>query len=1122
MDQTSTNSQRKLIGLPFDLLPLPNLIDIQTSSYDWFLKEGIKEVLEEVSPVDDYTGNILSLSFKDFQFGEHSADPEECQNKGLTHSAPLKVIAELTYLESGQKKSQEVFLGDIPLMTVRGTFIINGNERVVVNQLSRSPGVFYSTVTDPATGRNLTLAEVRPLRGAWLEFETAKNDILTVKIDRRRKIAATTLLRAFGFSTNEEIQALFNQVDTDSNHQYLESTLAKDPARDYESALLEIYRKMRPGEPAILENAKLFFENLLKNPRRYTLSKVGRYKINKCLSLSFPNEPQYWLLTPQDIVGIVKKMIELQNGLGKFDDIDHLANRRVRTVGELIQGSFRIGVLRLERIIRERMSIAGEIESLNPINLINARPVVASLNEFFGSSQLSQFMDQINPLHQLEHLRRLSVYGPGGLTRERAGFSVRDVHPSYYSRICPVKAPEGPSVGLLSSLAIFARINDYGFIEAPYRRVGHRDGKSYVTDEIDYLMADEEENFYIAEATIKIGDGGEILEERVAVRHQADFTSVTPEKLDYIDVTPPQMVGLSASLIPFIDSDAGRFPLMGSNMEAQAVPLVNPKSPLVGTGMEGLVLKDTGQLIRAEENGKVKHVDSTKIEIQPDKGKTKTYHLEKFKRTNQDTCYNQKPVVETGQQVKKGDLLADGACTHEGELALGRDLLVAFMPWEGFNYDDSVIISERLVKEDILTSIHVDEYEVSAMDTKLGSEEITRDIPNVSDEALRNLAEDGIVYIGAKVGPGDILVGKIAPKGETELSAEERLLRAIFGEKAREVRDTSLTMPYGKRGTVIGVTILTREEQNELPPGVLKLIKIRVAQKRKIAVGDKISGRHGSKGIIAKILPEIDMPYVENKNPVDIILNPLSILARMNVGQIIETHLGWAASKLNQKYAIPVYGQYKTDFVQGELAKADLPQDGKISLFDGRNGEEFSRKVTVGYAYIMKLVHLVEDKIHARSTGPYSLITQQPLGGKAQMGGQRLGEMEVWALEGYGAAHTLQEMLTIKSDDITGRAKAFEAIVKGIEIPKPKIPESFKVLIKELNGLGLNIEMLGTEEGEPHPEVAATEVNQNPELAEKKQKSSEVPVEKISQNTVENAIENPTPADQTQQISEGE
>lgn len=1062
--------ERTHLGSSTVAIELPDLIKIQHDSFNWLLEEGVNEVIREVVPIEDYTGKNLSLELSDVRFEEPKFSVEEAILKRASYEAAMITNAKLIDKLSGEVIEQEVYLGHLPLMTPNGTFIINGNERVVINQLTRSPGVFYSSVVEPASGRNLYTASLRPTRGSWIELETAKSNVLTLKIDRRRKMTATTLLRAFGAGSDDEIRALFADVDTDEERKFIDSTLEKDPTNNQNEAFVEIYSKMRPGDPAILENAKSFFEAMFANDRRYNLGKVGRYKINKRLELDGPNDPSNWLLTLEDVVATIKELIRLNNTQGETDDIDHLANRRVRQAGELIQHNLRIGMLRLERLVRERLSVALAERKLSPSLLVNARPIVASLNEFFGSSQLSQFMDQINPLSEIEHLRRLSVYGPGGLTRERAGFSVRDVHPSYYGRICPIKVPEGASVGLLSALATHSRLNEYGFIEAPYRKVEHRDGSGYVTDEIVYMDAADEEKYRIAEATVHVDGKGKLTDSRVDVRHKREFTSDQVANVDFVDATPSQMVSISAATIPFLSSDVGKFPLMGSNMANQAVPLVNPEAPLVGTGVERSVVADSKRTILAADAGEVTYVDARKVEVAYDNGEKATYYLEKFKRTNANTCYNQVPAVATGQKVNKGDVLIDGPSSSGGELTLGRDLLTAFMPWEGFTYENSVIINQRILEEDLLTSIHIEEYEAKVMDTKLGPEEITRDIPNVGEEALANLDESGIVYIGAEVGPGDILVGKIAPKGETELTAEERLLRAIFGEKAREVRDTSLVMPHGERGAVIDIQILEKERGDELDPGELMSIKIKVAQRRKITVGDKISGRHGEKGIIAKILPPEDMPYTADGTPVDIILNPMSIIARMNVGQIIETHLGWAAHQSGQRYAVPVYELNSTNAVLEELKKAELPESGKATLFDGRTGEAFDQPVTIGYAHIMKLIHLVEDKVHARSTGPYSLITQQPLGGKAQMGGQRLGEMEVWALEAYGAAHTLQEMLTIKSDDIVGRAKAFEAIVKGIDIPQARIPESFKVLVKELNALGLAVETIGevvvSEDGE--------------------------------------------------------
>lgn len=1058
---TPAKTERQYLSGSAAKLSLPNLIQIQHDSFDWLIKEGVNEVLREISPIEDYSGKNFSLELGDVRFEDPKHTVEEAALKRQSYETAMMCTAKLLDKTTGEVMEQEVYLGNLPLMTPHGTFMINGNERVVINQLTRSPGVFYSQVQDASSGRGLYTASLRPARGSWIEFETAKTNVLTLKIDRRRKMTATTLLRAFGVGSNDEIRALFADVDTDEDRHFIEATLEKDPTHNQNEAFIEIYSKMRPGDPAILENARSFFDSLFGQERRYSLGKVGRYKINKRLGLSVENVQENWLLTLEDLVATIKELIVLNNTQGDTDDVDHLANRRVRQDGELIQHYLRIGMLRLERLVRERLSVAMADRKLSPSLLVNARPIVASLNEFFGSSQLSQFMDQTNPLAEVEHLRRLSVYGPGGLTRERASFSVRDVHASYYGRICPIKVPEGSSVGLLSALATYAKINEYGFIEAPYRKVEQRKDGAYITDEIVYMDAYDEEQFRIAEATVAVDAKGKVTDERVNVRHKREFTSELSSKIDYVDATPSEMVSISAALIPFISSDVGKFPLMGSNMENQAVPLIEPRSPLVGTGMERSVVSDAHRTVLAEGDGEVTSVDARTVEVAYANGDKGTYRLEKFKRTNQDTCYNQRPAVSVGQKVKAGDVLIDGPSSDGGELSLGRDLLTAFMPWEGFTFENSVVINQRILEEDLLTSIHIEEYEAKVMDTKLGAEEITRDIPNVSEEALANLDESGIVYIGAEVSPGDILVGKIAPKGETELTAEERLLRAIFGEKAREVRDTSLVMPHGDRGTVIDIQILDKEQDDELDPGELKVIKVKVAQRRKISVGDKISGRHGEKGIIAKVLPPEDMPYLADGTPVDIILNPMSIIARMNVGQIVETHLGWAADKLNTKYAVPAYVPGSSMAVIDQLTEAGLPSTGKATLFDGRTGEAYDQEVTVGFAHIMKLIHLVEDKVHARSTGPYSLITQQPLGGKAQMGGQRLGEMEVWALEAYGAAHTLQEMLTIKSDDIVGRAKAFEAIVKGIDIPQARIPESFKVLVKELNSLGLAVDTIG-------------------------------------------------------------
>ncbi|OGY30416.1 MAG: DNA-directed RNA polymerase subunit beta [Candidatus Woykebacteria bacterium RIFCSPHIGHO2_12_FULL_45_10] len=1064
---------RRIFGTAGYDYPIPNLIEPQIKSYEWLLAEGIKDLLAEVSPIEDFTGKNFALYLLEHSLGEPKYAPEKAIEKGVTYFAPLRVKTRLLNKETGETLEQEVFMGDIPLMTTAGTFIINGVERVVVNQLTRSPGIFYSADIDPATGRALYKAELRPTRGSWLEFETAKNSVLTVRIDRKRRIPATTLLRAIGVGNTEKIKETFVDVDSNPDHSYINSTLIKDATESADEAFLEIYHKMRPGDPAILENAKALLENLFFNNRRYSLGKVGRYKLNKRLGLEIPNDSEHWILTPTDITAAVKFLIRLNNGEGSPDDIDHLGNRRVRAVGELVQNTLRVGLLQMERVVKERMSISADMSLVTPTALINARPIVARLNEFFAGSQLSQFMDQINSLAELEHLRRLSVMGPGGLTRERASFSVHDINNSQYGRIDPIKSPEGPNIGLITHLALMGRINEYGFLETPYRKIEKsKDGQSRVTEEIVWIMGDDEESYYITHANIKLDAKGKILESRVPVRHASSFTTAQASQLDFVDVVPWQIVGASSSLIPFLAHDDANRALMGANMQAQAVPLVKPTAPIVGTGMEGVVGQNMGRVITSPVDGQVIFVDGEAVKIKGTDKKEYELKLAKFVKSNQNTAYTQKVIVKTGEKVKKGQVVADGPVTDKGELALGQNLLIAYMSWEGYGYEDAVIISERLVKEDLLTSIHIEEFECSVTETKLGPEETTRDIPNVGEEALANLDEEGIVYIGAETGPNDILVGKITPKGETELTAEERLLRAIFGEKAREVRDTSLRMPHGERGTVVGVQILSKESGDELEPGVQRLIKVKVAQTRKINVGDKLAGRHGNKGVISKVVPVEDMPYLEDGTPIDIILSPLSIISRMNLGQLLETHLGWAAAKQGYQAAIPAFGGAKEEEIEEELKKAGLPINGKVTLHNGKTGEAFASPVTVGVSYIMKLVHMVDEKVHARSTGPYSLVTQQPLGGKAQMGGQRLGEMEVWALEAYGAAHTLQEMLTIKSDDVIGRAKAFEAIVKGTDIPESTVPESFKVLVKELNGLGLKVELLGAQVEEEKQETA--------------------------------------------------
>lgn len=961
-------------------------------------------------------------------------------------------------------------------MTARGTFIINGIERAVVNQIVRSPGVYFLGEIDPITGMMLFYAELRPQRGSWLEFHVTRSGLITVRIDRRRKFPATTLLRAIGVE-DEDIRKYFKEVDNNPDRPYIANTFAKDPTREQDEALLEIYRKMRPGDPVVLDNAKALLTAMFFDPRRYSLTAVGRYKINKRLGLTLPNEPGTWVLTRDDFLSTIAYLIKLQNGEGHVDDIDHLGNRRVRRVGELVQqNAFRVGILRLERAVRERMSLLATEEEVAPTQLVNARPVIASLNEFFRQSQLSAILDQTNPLSEADNLRRLSVMGVGGITRERASFSIRDINHSQYGRICPIRSPEGPNIGLVTYMALYARVNEYGFLETPYRKVEKgRTGRMRVTDDVVYLTADDEERYYITHADVKTDKNGYITEERVPVRYGGEFLTADVTYVSFTDLVPRQIVGTSASLIPFLAHDEANRALMGTHMQCQAVPLLRPSAPVVGTGMESLIAQSMGRVIVSPESGEVTYVDGTKVVVKHKK-EERTYPIKKFVRSPQSTCYSQRPVVSVGQKVKANDLLIDGPACDDGELALGQNLVIAYMSYDGLGYEDAIVISDRHVYEDILTSIHIEEYEASVVDTKLGPEETTHDIPNVSEEDLVNLDERGIIVVGAHVGPNDILVGKIAPKGETELTAEERLLRAIFGEKAREVRETSLRMPHGERGTVVDVQILSRESGDELDPGTNQLIKVKVAQMRKVTVGDKLAGRHGNKGIISKIVPQADMPYLPDGTPVDIVISPLSVLARMNLGQLLETHLGWAQVRLGNKLAIPVFEKVTEHQIEDVLRQANLPATGKIRLSDGRTGKQFEQEVVVGVGYIMKLVHMVEDKTHARSTGPYSLVTQQPLGGKAQMGGQRLGEMEVWALEAHRAAYTLQEMLTIKSDDVVGRAKAFEAIVKRADIPQALIPESFKVLVKELNSLGITVAMEGAVAGVTEEEPPDTQV----------------------------------------------
>lgn len=1077
-------------GKEYRNLPQLNLLETQRESYQWFISEGIKEALEEISPIDDFTDKNWQLIFGDCQFGKPRITPSEAIKKGLTYDAPLRVKATLINKKTGRKLAKEVFLGDIPQMTERATFIINGIERGVINQIIRAPGAFFFGEIDRVSGRLLHNAEIRPLRGSWLELNISRNDVISCRLDRRRKFPVTVLLRAFGLVSDEEMIDAFKDLIKEGKD-YILATLEKDPTKTKEEALIEIYQKMRPGEPAVLENAREMFENMFFDPRRYNLGRVGRYKINKRLGLKMPNIERNWTLRQEDVVAAVRYLIQLQNGEGRVDDIDHLSNRRIRRVGEVVADTvFRVGLLRLERSIKEKMSLISTEEKASPVQLVNARPVMALINEFFRSSQLSQILDQVNPLSEIDNLRRLSVTGPGGITRERASFSIRDINASQYGRICPVRSPEGPNIGLVTYMALYARVNEYGFLETPYRKIVKKKirGKTRmkVTDEIVYLQADDEQEHYITHSGVDIDKRGFITDIWVPVRYRGEFLEAPVERVEYVDVVPRQIVGTSAALIPFLSHDMANRALMGTNMQCQAVPLVKPQSPVVGTGIESVVPEEMGWVLRARHNGKVLYVDGEKIVLRIEdkkrdleetenikiEGREEIYYLTKFKRTSPNsTCYSQRPLVSVRQMVRKGDLLIDGPACDQGELALGTNLLIAYTSFEGLGYEDAIIISDRVVKTDALTSITIEEYDASLVETKLGPEELTRDIPNVGETDLANLAEDGVIVVGSEVGPHDILVGKIAPKGETELTAEERLLRAIFGEKAREVRDTSLRMPHGERGTVIDVQILDRTKGDELEPGALKKVVVKVAQVRKVTVGDKVAGRHGNKGVISKIIPEADMPHLEDGTPVDIIISPLSVVTRMNLGQLLEVHLGWAAKEQGYKVALPVFEEIGEKKIAQELKKAGLPDDGKTTLYDGRTGEAFAKKSVIGIGYILKLVHMVEDKSHARSTGPYSLVTQQPLGGKAQMGGQRLGEMEVWALEAHRAANTLQEMLTIKSDDVVGRAKSFEAIVKGTQIPESTVPESFKVLVKELNSLGLKIEPTGVVEEEEEEET---------------------------------------------------
>ncbi|RNC62996.1 MAG: DNA-directed RNA polymerase subunit beta [Candidatus Dichloromethanomonas elyunquensis] len=1032
-----------------EVLDMPNLIEIQQNSYQWFLDEGLREMFRDISPIQDFTGNLV-LEFIDYSLGDPKYEVEECKERDVTFAAPLRVKVRLINKETGEVKEQEVFMGDFPLMTDKGTFIINGAERVIVSQLVRSPGVYYSETID-ASGKKIYGATIIPNRGAWLEFETDINDNIFVRIDRTRKLPVTVLVRALGYSTNGRI------LETFEDNEYIRITLERDNTESTEEALVEIYKRLRPGEPPTVESARSLLESLFFDPRRYDLAKVGRYKLNKKLMLDIPTNIRN--LKTEDIIASISRLLKIIGGEGHTDDIDHLGNRRLRSVGELLQNQFRIGLSRMERVVRERMTIQ-DIEGITPQVLINIRPVVAAIKEFFGSSQLSQFMDQTNPLAELTHKRRLSALGPGGLSRERAGFEVRDVHHSHYGRMCPIETPEGPNIGLIGSLSTYGRINEYGFIEAPYRKVE----KGKVTDEIHYLTADEEEKYIIAQANAAVDNSGNFLSDKIEARHGENFVLVPPTGAQYMDVSPKQMVSIATAMIPFLEHDDANRALMGSNMQRQAVPLLKTDAPYIGTGMEYKAAVDSGVCLLSQKTGTVARVTSDEILIQNDDGTVNKYKMLKYLRSNQGTCINQRPIVIKRQRVEAGQVIADGPSTEHGELALGRNVLVAFMPWEGYNYEDAILISEKLVKEDYFTSIHIEEYEADARDTKLGPEEITRDIPNVGEDVLKDLDERGIIRIGAEVRPGDILVGKVTPKGETELTAEERLLRAIFGEKAREVRDTSLRVPHGEAGKIVDVKVFKRENGDELTPGVNQLVRVYIAQKRKISVGDKMAGRHGNKGVISRIMRQEDMPFMPDGTPIEIVLNPLGVPSRMNIGQVLETHLGWAAKAMGIHIATPVFDGAREEDVFETLIKAGLPESGKSTLYDGRTGEPFDNEITVGYMYMLKLHHLVDDKIHARSTGPYSLVTQQPLGGKAQFGGQRFGEMEVWALEAYGASYTLQEILTVKSDDVVGRVKTYEAIVKGENIPEPGVPESFKVLIKELQSLGLDVSVLSEED----------------------------------------------------------
>ena len=1144
-----------------EVWPMPHLIDIQKSSYDWFIKEGLREIFHDISPIKDFTGN-LELSFENFELGKPKYDVEECKERDESYSAPMNVKVRLVYKDTGEIKESSVFMGDFPLMTETGTFVINGAERVIVSQLVRSPGVYYAVNMDPS-GKKIYGTTVIPNRGAWIEYETDINDVIYARVDRTRKLPATVLLRALGLSSNEEIISLFGE------HPFVLATLEKDTTNNRDEALIEIYKKLRPGEPPTLENATQLIESTFFDNKRYDLAGVGRYKLNiklgwrnrlqgnviaeplvdmetgeiilpagtkmteenldkveasgvyaeqglRKIKIKFKDQDMDMLFTTgidekirtvtvEDVLASFNYLLNLMDGHGTGDDIDHLGNRRVRCVGELLQNQFRIGLARMERVVKERMTIQ-DTEVITPQALINIRPVVAAIKEFFGSSQLSQFMDQNNPLAELTHKRRLSALGPGGLSRERAGYEVRDVHNSHYGRMCPIETPEGPNIGLIGSLSTFAVINKYGFMETPYRRVDKENNR--VTEDVRYMTADVEDRFIIAQANEPLNDEGYFLGDRVTARAKDDVLSIAPNQVDYMDVSPKQVVSIATALIPFLENDDANRALMGANMQRQAVPLRCTQAPGIGTGMEYKVAVDSGVCVLAKRAGVVERVVGNEIRVRAENGEVDTYPLLKFKRSNQGTCVNQRPIVNKGDKVVEKQVLADGPATDHGELALGHNVIVAYMPWEGYNYEDAILLNEDLIKADVFTSIHIEEYDCDARDTKLGKEEITREIPNVSEEALKDLDERGIIRIGAEVRPGDILVGKVTPKGETELTAEERLLRAIFGEKAREVRDSSLRVPHGEAGKIVSVKVFSRENGDELPPGVNEQVRVHIAQKRKISEGDKMAGRHGNKGVVSRIMAREDMPFLPSGEPVHIVLNPLGVPSRMNIGQILENHLGWAARTLGMQIAndaeglveklakygydvekdgmpetveidrfgdqsvravqisVPVFDGAHEQDISEALELAGIDQTAKTTLYDGRTGEPFDNKVTVGLTYMLKLHHLVDDKIHARSTGPYSLVTQQPLGGKAQFGGQRFGEMEVWALEAYGAAYTLQEILTVKSDDVVGRVKTYEAIVKGENVPDPGIPESFKVLVKELQSIGLDIKVLNEDEEE--------------------------------------------------------